>query len=210
MSKRMTQKQAAANRANAQKSTGPRSKAGKAAARCNAIRHGHFAREVLLPSDSAAEFQELLDGVRAQLQPDGPLDDLIVQRLAAGYWRLRRAYRFEVKAIQELVNWTPDPFRAMAGNVLGMTPPRPNAIIPDKADLNRLLRYESLLDRELSRAMSQFQLLSRLRQAQAGSPEPATPPAAEPAAQPQDSAPEPPLLPSPEQPPSDAAPSPEP
>jgi hypothetical protein len=201
MPKRMTEKQVAANRANAHKSTGPRSETGKAAARYNAVRHGHFAREVLLPGDSAVEFEELLEGVRAQLQPEGTLEELIVQRLAAAYWRLRRAYRFEAKAIQDLVNWEPNPLQSMAGNMLGMTPPRPNANLPGAGDLHRLLRYETLLDRELSHAMSQLRHLTRNRQATAASDDAATPPAA---------STEPPAADAPAQPPQPNPPSPSP
>ncbi len=45
-----TEKQIAANRRNAQKSTGPKSDAGKAKAKFNALKHGMTADTAVLPS----------------------------------------------------------------------------------------------------------------------------------------------------------------
>jgi hypothetical protein len=44
-------KQGAANRRNAQKSTGPKTPEGKAAVRLNAMKHGLLSKDVLLPGE---------------------------------------------------------------------------------------------------------------------------------------------------------------
>ncbi len=98
-----TPKQIAANRANAQKSTGPRTARGKAIARENALTHGILARavvpEALAPTESRADFDRLVADIASDLAPVGPIEALLVQQIAACYWRLARLYRAEAGAI---------------------------------------------------------------------------------------------------------------
>jgi hypothetical protein len=88
-------KQAQANRRNALRSTGPKTPEGKAAVRHNATKHGLLSQEVLLPGEDAAALEELGERLRAELQPVGELEGLLVDRIIAAYWRLRRLGRVE-------------------------------------------------------------------------------------------------------------------
>ena len=88
-------KQHEANRRNARKSTGPRTSEGKAAVRLNALRHGLLSTEVLLPGEDEDTFRELDERLRAELQPVGELENILVDRISAAYWRLRRLGRIE-------------------------------------------------------------------------------------------------------------------
>ena len=88
-------KQAQANRRNALKSTGPKTPEGKAAVRHNATKHGLLSQEVLLPGEDAAALEELGERLRAELQPVGELEGLLVDRIIAAHWRLRRLGRVE-------------------------------------------------------------------------------------------------------------------
>jgi hypothetical protein len=88
-------KQAQANRRNALKSTGPKTPEGKAAVRHNATKHGLLSQEVLLPGEDAAALEELGERLRAELQPVGELESMLVDRIIAAYWRLRRLGRVE-------------------------------------------------------------------------------------------------------------------
>ena len=54
-----TARQIVANRRNARKSTGPRTPAGKAIVRKNALKHGLLSREVILPDEDEATLLEL-------------------------------------------------------------------------------------------------------------------------------------------------------
>lgn len=49
--------QVSANRRNARRSTGPRTAAGQASSSQNAVSHGLFAREALMPGEDAAQFR---------------------------------------------------------------------------------------------------------------------------------------------------------
>src|SRR5215217_9151486 len=88
-------RKAAANRQNALKSTGPKTPDGKAAVRLNALRHGLLSREVLLPGEDEEALRELGERLRAELQPVGELENLLVDRITSLLWRLRRLGRVE-------------------------------------------------------------------------------------------------------------------
>jgi hypothetical protein len=82
-----------ANRRNALKSTGPKTPEGKAAVRLNAIKHGLLSREVLLPGEDEDALRVLAESLRAELQPVGELEYLLVDRITSLLWRLRRLGR---------------------------------------------------------------------------------------------------------------------
>jgi hypothetical protein len=65
-----TAKQAAANRRNAAKSTGPRTKSGKARSRRNALKHGLSAEQVVMLGEDPAAFEALRDDLYNHYQPE--------------------------------------------------------------------------------------------------------------------------------------------
>jgi hypothetical protein len=85
-----SERQKAANQANALQSTGPKTREGKAVVRLNAIRHGLLARDVVLPGEDADAFEDLWNQVRADLSPVGPIEEFLVDRVVNTMWRLRR------------------------------------------------------------------------------------------------------------------------
>src|SRR5919107_2834685 len=85
-----SKKQVQANRQNALKSTGPKTPEGKDAVRLNANKHGLRKAEVLLPGEDEEALKELDENLRAELQPVGELENLLVDNIVADHWRLRR------------------------------------------------------------------------------------------------------------------------
>jgi hypothetical protein len=73
----ISQKKLAANRANAQRSTGPRTPAGKARAARNSLKHGfcaqHMLRELSGGAEDGAVLEILNAGIRKHYQPQGAL-----------------------------------------------------------------------------------------------------------------------------------------
>jgi hypothetical protein len=90
-----TERQIAANRQNAQHSSGPRTPEGKAASGRNAVKHGLTARNVLLAGEDPAEYRHLHEAAIASLKPEGELERELVARIVSVLWRLRRAPVFE-------------------------------------------------------------------------------------------------------------------
>ena len=101
--KAMTPAQLAANRRNAQKSSGPRSAEGRAKSKLNALKHGLLSQEVLVRGkhacESRREFQKLAEQILADLDPVGAVECLLVDQIVTAYWRLRRVLRAEAGEI---------------------------------------------------------------------------------------------------------------
>ena len=79
-----------ANHQNALKSTGPRTKEGKAASSVNAVQHGILSRHLILPGESREEFDVLLLQLMTEQQPVGTLEQALVERMAVPLWRRTR------------------------------------------------------------------------------------------------------------------------
>lgn len=94
-----------ANRRNAQKSTGPKTQAGKDKSKLNAIKHGLVAQATVIPvgeaKESDDEFTQLLDRVMTEFEPQGFIEEMLTERIAICYWRLRRAAYAEVGEIRQ-------------------------------------------------------------------------------------------------------------
>jgi hypothetical protein len=84
-----------ANRENAKRSTGPRTEAGKARSRLNAVQHGITAQIIVLPGEDADKLQALYDQIRGDLEPVGEFEQQLVERITASFWRLKRCERVE-------------------------------------------------------------------------------------------------------------------
>ncbi len=88
-------KQIAANRLNAQRSTGPRTPAGKAKVSLNAVKHGLGARDAILPNENPDDFDAFRAELLTSLDPQGALESLLAEKIVADAWRLGRVPRFE-------------------------------------------------------------------------------------------------------------------
>src|SRR5829696_220427 len=90
-----SKKQIQANRQNALKSTGPKTPEGKDTARLNATKHGLLSQVDLLPGEDEEALKELAERLRAELQPVGEMESLLVEKIIDAVWRLRRLRRVE-------------------------------------------------------------------------------------------------------------------
>lgn len=141
--------QTAANRRNAEKSTGPRTDEGKAKASQNALRHGLRARKVISFDESEPDFLAYHAEIRESLEPADAVEENLVERIAMCGWRLRRMYRVEAELIDGWRNASPRRFEDLQiGAVFECSPD----------EMTRLSRYEVTLDRALHRA---FVMLDR-------------------------------------------------
>jgi len=90
-----SKKQIEANKRNALKSTGPKTPEGKASAHLNSTTHGLLSQEILLPGEDGEALKELGERLRAELQPVGEMESLLVEKIIDATWRLRRLSRVE-------------------------------------------------------------------------------------------------------------------
>jgi hypothetical protein len=83
------------------KATGPRTKQGKQTSSRNATKHGIFSKVIVLSSESKTEYEAVLAGLRETLQPEGTLEELLVEKLATLVWRQRRLLLAESAEIRK-------------------------------------------------------------------------------------------------------------
>ncbi len=78
------------SRINGSKGKGPRTEAGKARSRYNALTHGMTAKSVVLPGEDRAEFEARRLALHRQLQPQSELEGDLIDRLARDSWMSNR------------------------------------------------------------------------------------------------------------------------
>jgi hypothetical protein len=93
--------QAEANQANAEHSTGPRTEEGKARSSQNAIKHGAFAKSIVLSGESQEEFDAMHDGFIKDHNPEGETERGLVRGLTETQWRLNRLRCCEAAAMDQ-------------------------------------------------------------------------------------------------------------
>ncbi len=86
-----THAQIAANQANAQHSTGPRSEQGKAASSQNHLKFGFTGLFAVLPWENQEKFDALAKALHRQHGPGTEFETDLVQKMAQHYWLSQRA-----------------------------------------------------------------------------------------------------------------------
>ena len=156
-----TDKQIAANRLNAQKSTGPKTPEGRAAVRLNGVTHGLTAETIVLKGESEIDFTNLLGSLEAEHDPATPTEEALVVQLAMATWRLRRLYHqeagFYTCQLQSLVGMQKDLNLDDAGRM-------GHAAAWSESTLNMFNRQEARLERTFYRALHELQRLRKERE----------------------------------------------
>jgi hypothetical protein len=165
-----------ANRRNAQKSTGPKSEAGKKHSSENALIHGLTAKRVLLPGEDKALFETMWYEACAYFAPEGP-ELAIVRVWFEQWWRLRRLTDWERVLYQqeyhEVSQW--EGYMGYHGGDERRDDDRIAYVVSrmlNGGSLNKLQRYESGIHRQL---LATTKLLLELRKARGASPLPIYP-----------------------------------
>jgi hypothetical protein len=157
---------AEASRRNGAKSRGPKTPEGKARSAQNALKHGlRSQKHVVLPGESAAEFEALEASLLEELAPQGALQAVLAARIARAAWRLERAERIEAELFER---------HADRERNLGL------ALIRDgngARAFDTLLRYRGTTLAELWRALRLFKALQAEAAAQLKPAVAAEPPA---------------------------------
>ncbi|HET7842083.1 MAG TPA: hypothetical protein VFM21_10780, partial [Terriglobia bacterium] len=91
----LSERKIAANRSNALKSTGPRTPAGKARSRLNALKHGRFAQRAraMMLGEDPRENKALLDELLEACRPANAAERMLVEDIAALRLQRRRSDR---------------------------------------------------------------------------------------------------------------------
>jgi hypothetical protein len=179
-----TEAQVAANRLNAQKSTGPRTGAGKAVVAQNAVRHGLLAQQRVIRGEDPGEFEFYRQQMLGELNPAGAMESMLAERVVGLAWRLRRAERIAAQVFNSMLSKD----AANSGQKrLRSTLPKEVAeeeenlalgrvVVTDFANYrvqDRLGLYERRIEHSLYKTMAELQKLRLAREAESTS-EPAS------------------------------------
>ena len=152
-------------RINGAKSNGPATPDGRAISSRNSLRHGLTAKAVVLETESQDEFAALLDSFLDRFHPADPVEQELVETMAAARWRLRRLYTIESRILEiELVRRAD----SLDQEFNGIDDPDRLAhafqhLADNSRSLSLLVRYEASLNRTFDRALKQLILLQSAR-----------------------------------------------
>src|SRR5271165_458848 len=131
-----TANQFAANKANAQKSTGPRTDEGKAASSKNLLSHGFMSAATVIAGEDPEEFRALLIDFALEFKPETVTEQILIEKMATNQWLSLRAFR-----LQSIV-------------FLNQSLQKDQFGIPK--DLGLLIRYQTTADRAFHRAHNEL------------------------------------------------------
>ena len=188
---RTSTRKAEANRRNASKSTGPRTPQGKAWSRLNALKHGILASQVVITTiEGRAErrmFEATVAGLAQDFQPVGTYEQLLVQEIAACFWRKRRllcskiAPAFDAieipaadiveRGTQQLIPWK-EPLYTEGDQMTTAEQIYKHAgmdavTLPNEKDTARVIRYEAAINRSRERAVASLREMQKARRGMA-------------------------------------------
>jgi hypothetical protein len=132
------------------KGPGPKTPQGKARSSRNPTRFGIHSADPVIPGiENLDEWRAHRDGVIASLAPVGSLETKLAERVALLLWRLNRVIAYE-QAEYARANAGHQDFRLPVGN-----------------ELDKIMRYEAHLSRQLYQAKHELEVLQKQRRGEA-------------------------------------------
>ena len=155
-------KQLAANRANSQKSTGPRTELGKRIARMNSTTHGLSGHAVLKTPEEDATYKAYYHRLMPDLSPANAIEHDFAERIVYDSWRVHRASAIEsnLYAMADAAFDTGNPEQDDALNDANTYQ------LNDKA-INLLSLYQQRLQRGIHRDLEMLRKMQKERKAEA-------------------------------------------
>ncbi len=173
-----------ANRRNAQKSTGPRTRAGKAAISQNAVKHGLLARQAVISSERREDFDIHRDRIISDMVPESPMESILADRIVVLSWRLIRIGCIQAQTIDAMnARNTSSPLTKLTKSLLFKGQDLPQADSSDSAHdlalglmaikdfsnsrvLDRLLMYERRIENSMFKTIFELKRLRLIRKLQ--------------------------------------------
>jgi len=161
-----SKKRIEANRANAKKSTGPKTPEGKRISSRNATTHGLYSKDLIVDSphlkENQAEYDLILTALKMELKPEGVLQGFLVRKIANCLWRSGRVVRAESAQIKRQLHFLSDSLpRSIAIGVES---------IPQGEAAKDLSRYDFRLERQLARTLNPLMRLKKSRSSSLSDP----------------------------------------
>ncbi|HHT9137726.1 MAG TPA: hypothetical protein ACFYEK_10860 [Candidatus Wunengus sp. YC60] len=124
-----------------------------------------FSSEILIDGESASDLDEIRNRLLKELKPSGEIESMLVDRIVSSVWRLKRCLKiesqiieFESSCIQEYEQGF---FRTRKRTNKELSQLKALKITEDKNRLEELSRYETVLERQIYKALSELDKLRR-------------------------------------------------
>ncbi len=180
-----SQLQIAANRRNAQRSTGPSTTKGKTAVAQNALKHGLRTDRTVIKSEDQADFDLHQAQIFDELAPSTPIESALADRILSTLWRLKRAENFQNLSIDALGTPKTGPLAKLQQSLLAKYADAQQTessesdpelalgrmLVKDFSNnrvLERLLMYERRIEGSFYRSLLEIQRLNMIKKIQAG------------------------------------------
>jgi hypothetical protein len=149
-----------ANRENG-KLGGVKTEEGKAVSRYNAIKHGILCQDILIKGENEDELIELGKKMRSELTPETEIELLLVDRIVANAWRLKRALKGEKEMIECQMKDDDSFSLSPSKNDFGTSLVRD---FVNHETHNKFARYETSIEKGIYKALHELQRLQAARQ----------------------------------------------
>ena len=138
-----TPSQIAANKLNSQKSTGPKTLAGKAKSCLNHFSHGFASNTArLMDGENPEEFKALVADLMSEFEPATPTEQILVERMGQNQWLTLRAFRLQNEAFAMSLQYRK----------------------PVNANLALFIRYQATADRNFHKSHTELVKAQKERQ----------------------------------------------
>jgi hypothetical protein len=129
---------------------GPKTASSKARVSLNAVTHGLSSARLVVPGESPTEWEMSRQAIVDALAPAGPVELALAERVATALWRLQRVTAYEGAAIAERQHLATASAR----------------LLPHPLDIDKIIRYEAHLNRQLYQALHQLEAMRAERHGQ--------------------------------------------
>ena len=137
----------------------------KSAEKENIARRNFFSNEILIDGENATELDELRNSLTGELKPSSEIESILVDRIIAATWRLRRCVKLESQIIEFgascIQEYEQGFFRVRKRTTKELSQLKALKITEDEGRLDELSRYETLLERQIYRALHELDKLRR-------------------------------------------------
>jgi hypothetical protein len=139
--------------------TGPTSKAGKEKSSRNATKHGLRASKWLSVTEQL-DFEQLMADLEAEYQPSTATQRILVERIATCVGKLRRLQGIEDAMFEKArIEHVESEYRFHPERAANTVERIRAAATPPLHQLDTLVRYQTTLDRQLSKAIGELMVL---------------------------------------------------
>jgi hypothetical protein len=154
-----TEKQIAANRRNAQKSTGPRSPEGKCRSSRNALRHGLYSPRFIISTEDEAAFHAYSQDLLKHNLPNNPNELELVETMVHAAWRRRRLSSLIQTRLNDAISQVIEQHPDSASDAVRLTALAVNQLEANSASLLRQESHEFRLAATFERSLARLHAL---------------------------------------------------